>query len=231
MNIINILKQSYDNFKLAHLYQIKCNTSQSTEELNLWMEKLLQSFSSSLNQNHPDVLWIEKKSSQYVLEDFAPIYKFNSYKKLNAKRKFIVITSADELKDLHINKLLKIFEEPQEDTTIFLLNSSGKEMLSTIESRSIGLRVTLEKKSGPSVDIGELRQTSYHDFSQKLKNDPKLETQITQTLFSSHTPINWDELSRFKTYTERLELDNLYHNPPLYRYFKLYKLIQLWPAQ
>lgn len=106
--------------------------------------------------DHPDVYVLgntlsedEDKSDKFFkVEEAEGLARFFEFKAVQGKRKFAVITEGHRINTTVANKWLKLLEEPQGTSTIFLLNPQRGQLLPTIHSRAIHLR--LQSKSEDS---------------------------------------------------------------------------------
>lgn len=103
--------------------------------------------------DHPDVFVIgnkgdedeEKSEKALKVEEAEALSRFFEYKAVQAIRKFAVITEGHRINQTVANKWLKLLEEPIGTSTIFLLNPRRVELLPTIHSRAIHLRIAPDK--------------------------------------------------------------------------------------
>jgi hypothetical protein len=111
------------------------------------IEKHKQSLGNLMD--HPDVFVLgnteateeEKSEKAFKVEDAQALARFFEFRAVQAKRKFAVITQGHRITTTVANKWLKLFEEPQGTSTIFLLNPQRGQLLPTIHSRAIHLRI------------------------------------------------------------------------------------------
>ncbi|MBF0359635.1 MAG: hypothetical protein HQK49_01395 [Oligoflexia bacterium] len=126
------------------------------------------SSSSSSILNHPDFLFISRRdidremnienievnldiSKSYRINEFDEFFKFLNFKKFQLPYRFIIVEDAHLIEEELANKLLKSLEETPKCVSIFLLRPSEKEIIKTILSRAIKLRVDsnfFEMRSG-----------------------------------------------------------------------------------
>ena len=107
-----------------------------------------------LDLGHPDILIIEKdkKNKEYHVDNPAieEMFRHQSFTPTHLNRHFIIFKESQLISTSLANKLLKILEEPQKNTSIFFLNDGQRPMLSTIESRAITLRHPYQADSASS---------------------------------------------------------------------------------
>lgn len=94
--------------------------------------------------NHPDFKWIEKRpdKSDIVIEQIRQMTEDVYIKPFLAERKVYVIDEAHLLNTAAQNAMLKIFEEPPRFATILLLTDQLDQLLATIQSRAVILRLS-----------------------------------------------------------------------------------------
>jgi DNA polymerase-3 subunit delta' len=162
-NLSEKLLQLWAKKKLAHFYIIQPSPSETnprefTQEWTqgflasvLHKEKGLQQVAALelLNHGHPDILFVRKEEAHknYSVKDdnFSEFFRFQNFSSLDLEHRFIVIDDAQSITTIIANKLLKTLEEPAKNTTIFLLDPYRHEILPTISSRAIFLRIPSNK--------------------------------------------------------------------------------------
>lgn len=114
---------------------VQANAKTSDEQFAEWKEMILENPYASLNQwiNVSDPKGRKPIISKYQSEQ---IVKKLSLKSFEGKHKVSVIWMADEMNTVCANKLLKIIEEPPQDTLFVLIMESQENVLPTILSRT-----------------------------------------------------------------------------------------------
>jgi DNA polymerase III, gamma/tau subunits len=130
----------------------------------IFIKKFLSEiFKSTLNENnylhhvnllnketHPNVKNIEKIfdsrskkiKSEITIDQIRNLRNFvNETSSIMHLNKFIIIDSADDLNINSANSLLKILEEPNKDTFIFLISHQISALIPTIRSRCLKLKL------------------------------------------------------------------------------------------
>ncbi len=117
------------------------------------------------NNSHPNIKIIEKEidnktnkiKSYITIDQIRKIKPFlNSTSILENTSKIIIIDTADDLNINSANSILKILEEPKENTYIFLLSNQISSLLPTIRSRCLKIK---------------LNNHTFEDFTKILKNN------------------------------------------------------------
>ena len=99
-----------------------------------------------LNESvHPNIFIIdlEEKKKSIDIESSREIIKFNNKSSLINNNKIILINDSEFLNLNSANALLKIIEEPNENTLIILIQDSSKNILETLSSRFISFNFKL----------------------------------------------------------------------------------------
>jgi|GEM_PF-3279855 len=95
-----------------------------------------------LNKSHPDLLIVEKQmdekkgaeKTEILVDDVRKINSFLRLTPAQSKWRVVIVDGADEMNIASANSILKILEEPPQNSIIILLSHSGK-VLPTIRSR------------------------------------------------------------------------------------------------
>lgn len=182
MNLHDLLLKKATKNELAHFYILE--TSASPEEAQQLLQNFVQNFIRDYYQkiegakqglthlmDHPDVFVLgntsesedEKQDKFFKVEEAETLARFFEFKPVQGKRKFAVITEGHRINATVSNKWLKLFEEPQGISTIFLLNPKKQQLLPTIHSRAIHLRL----KANPS-ESGQDEWTEFLTNIQKM---------------------------------------------------------------
>ena len=108
--------------------------------------------------NHPDLLVVqpldeENEPRDYLVEDLKPLVQFLSYRPIQVKRRFVIMTDVHALGVTVANRLLKTLEEPEGEVSFLWLNHTGAKLLATLESRA--QMVLLSEAPSVAVDLVE----------------------------------------------------------------------------
>jgi hypothetical protein len=191
MNIKTLLQNKYHEEDLGHFYILSTVSSKNDQFLRNWMADYL----SSLSENNPyddifedpDITLItpkNKKTKNYVLEDFNPFFQFIQHRPIQKKRSLVVIDTG--LIGPRIStKLLKTLEDPPSHVSIFLLTHTNSSLSLPLKSRAISLSLeeeNLDSKENVDYFHSDLESWAYaQDFSVEEKNVyHKLENYITR---------------------------------------------------
>lgn len=147
------LIKAYHLNKLAHFFIIEPNISPNSNMMSQWTMELMTSLTQTKKiENHEDVLILSPTKEQYQLDQINEIIRFLNSSPTKLDSKFVIINHGDKLKELHLNRLLKTFEEPHINGHIFLINNSKKLLLETINSRAITIRLNFQNEV-PKIDF------------------------------------------------------------------------------
>ncbi len=90
------------------------------------------------NQHH-SVKWLETEAAHFKIDEAREILKSLSLRQWQGPR-FVVFDGADKLNSQAANALLKVIEEPPEDTFFILITNRPQQILPTIRSRTQWIR-------------------------------------------------------------------------------------------
>lgn len=180
MNLHDILLKKAFNQELGHFYIVETSAPEnvSHEKLLTFVHEFIRDYyqkveghkQSMVNlMDHPDVFVLgntnededDKNDKFFKVEEAETLNRFFEFRPVQGKRKFAVVTEGHRINTTVANKWLKLLEEPQGTSTIFLLNPRRQQLLQTIHSRAIHLR--LPTKSEP-LDFSE-----WNEFTTDLK--------------------------------------------------------------
>lgn len=160
MNLKDILLQKGHKQELGHFYILETSApeAEAHEKLIHFVHEFIRDYYQQVEghkqslahlMDHPDVFVLgnlagedeDKNEKPFKVEEAEALSRFFEFKPVQGKRKFAVITEGHRLTTVVANKWLKLFEEPQGNSTIFLLNPRRGQLLPTIHSRAIHLRI------------------------------------------------------------------------------------------
>lgn len=232
INIENVLYEKFKKDELAHFYILSPSRNVNDQDfLTNWVDKLLQKILETKNIiNHEDFLEIKPEKVRYALDDFNDFFYFLNYKATRSTRKFMVIHDSERFTNKVSNKLLKTLEEPPIKSTIFLLNPTNAQLLQTISSRGINLRILPQDAQDLSSDIEKVKELAalpIHKIIEKLKGDNlgQTKTLLALTKFCTINS-NFNTLHQLQTLHDEFKQDRLYNNPATHRLYALANLIK-----
>ncbi len=184
--------------------------------------------------NHPDLLVIqpldeENEPRDYLVEDLKPLVQFLSYRPIQVKRRFVIMTDVHALGTTVANRLLKTLEEPEGEVSFIWINHTGAKLLPTLESRA--QTVLLSEKSAepdPRELIAEIKTlNTLHTFLERFKPQQNAQELLD---FLLHYEANHDGPGALKQ--ELLEITHnwqkaqMLHQPTSVRLVALYDYCQ-----
>lgn len=160
MNLHDILLKKASSQSLGHFYIVETSAPEevSHKALLSFIHNFIRDYYQKVEghkqsltnlMDHPDVFVMgnldveedDKNDKFFKVEEAETLNRFFEFKPVMAKRKFAVITEGHRITTVVANKWLKLFEEPTGNSTIFLLNPRRGQLLPTIHSRAIHLRL------------------------------------------------------------------------------------------
>ena len=200
----NLVKK-YNDGNLASVYL--AHYSEETDPKK-WGQEYL--FHITKNSDHPDILWVDldedEKDYKVDSRGIKEFLKFLNFAGYELKKKFIMINDAHLMSTIVLNKLLKVFEELPENFCLFLFSPQNFELLATVESRAIKIRLPKNLSiDGYSAPLPEY--ASAQDFIASLKKSERPE--LDEKKFIEQSLIKTLQSSNYKECCE--DLENLKH--------------------
>jgi DNA polymerase III subunit delta' len=148
--VLKMLKNSMLKNRVAHAYLLEGIRGTGKREIGLLMTKAL--FCDSLQEefkpcencsncrrinsgNHPDVHIVEPDGQSIKVNQIRELQTEFAKKGVESSRKVYMLEHADKMSSSAANSLLKFLEEPNSETTAFLLTEQPQQILPTIISR------------------------------------------------------------------------------------------------
>ena len=156
MSVLTTLLKKAADQKLAHFYIVESSSQGDTQTILMdFVHSFIKSYYQQVEHqkgslenlmDHPDVFVLglddsRKEHTAYTVLEAEALSRFFEFRPVQSQRKFVVISEAHRMSSVIANKWLKLLEEPQGQSTIFLLNSKRMKLLDTIHSRAIHLRL------------------------------------------------------------------------------------------
>lgn len=86
-------------------------------------------------QTHPDLYFVKGHNEHIKIPEIRTLKKNLGYKKFQGRRRIVIIDEAWKMTSEAANCILKVLEEPPEDTTFILLSGTKGALLPTVVSR------------------------------------------------------------------------------------------------
>jgi len=124
-----------------------------------WIEYMQQVSGYAVQSDWYLFLQIGKKQGKIYVQDANNLIHILGFKPYEANHKIAIIWLADKMDASPANKLLKTFEEPPDDTLIFLIAERYELLLPTVRSRAQLIKV-------PRLKDDEIRQALSEKYSE-----------------------------------------------------------------
>ncbi|MFB3165304.1 DNA polymerase III subunit delta' [Neobacillus sp. 179-J 1A1 HS] len=178
--VLKMLKNSLLKQRVAHAYLLEGIRGTGKKEIALLITKalfcdsLLEGFKPCENchncrrinsGNHPDVHKVEPDGLSIKKQQIQDLQEEFSKKGVESSRKVYMISDADKMSVSAANSLLKFLEEPNSQTTAFLLSEQPQQLLPTILSRC---QILSFKPLSPLAMINQLTENGVNPMKAPL---------------------------------------------------------------
>ena len=162
-----------------------CNKSYDTACNECKSCKLFESLS------HPDIFEVEleEKNNFIKIEQIRNVNEFTDYKQQISNKKLVIINQANKLNISASNALLKTLEEPNSNTIFILTANNKKELLPTIVSRCLEIKLTESLKSENDNEVNSI----FADIQSIITNQSNL-IEISSKWVKSFESIVWSNI-------------------------------------
>lgn len=252
MNLSEILLKKAAAEALGHFYIVETSGPENIahDKLLSFVHSFIKDYYQKVEghkqslanlMDHPDVFVIGNLSSEddddksdkfFKVEEAETLNRFFEYKPVQGKRKFAVITEAHRVNTIVANKWLKLLEEPQGVSTIFLLNPRKGQLLPTIHSRAIHLRLPSGPVAFEATEWNELlADMKSMSLSQFLENYSRGERDLNFWVGElirweseqSDQPVAKDNL---KTWLKSFQEMEIFHQPTATKWTLFYSFVK-----
>lgn len=189
-----------------------------TENFKVYVEGEGKKKFAYLMGEHPDFIFIPPHGNYIKIDQVRALKDFAYIKPALSKRKVIIIDDAHTMTNQAANALLKILEEPPEDTTIILTTSKRSAILPTILSRTFQVefkgfsKEEIMKMANVSEEIAEISEGS---LKRALLLKEKIEILSKAKEFLKMDPLKVykisEEFDELESEDKKLFLDILEH--------------------
>ncbi|NYE09392.1 DNA polymerase-3 subunit delta' [Bacillus niacini] len=178
--VLKMLKNSLLKQRVAHAYLLEGIRGTGKKEITLLITKalfcdsLIEGFKPCENchncrrinsGNHPDVHKVEPDGLSIKKQQIQDLQEEFSKKGVESSRKVYMISDADKMSVSAANSLLKFLEEPNSQTTAFLLSEQPQQLLPTILSRC---QILSFKPLSPLAMINQLTENGVNPMKAPL---------------------------------------------------------------
>lgn len=239
MSLQETLLQKAKSKGLAHFYIVEgpdlLNFTQKFIQ-NYYAQIENHQFRSTNLMDYPDVFVLgaqnnDEEEKAFTVQDAENFSRFFEFKPVQGQRKFAVITEGHRINTIVANKWLKLLEEPQGESTIFLLNPRGVKLLDTIHSRAIHLRLPPLKTT--------VNQDEWKEFLAQVKNmnlvqfletysrgDKKLEDYLNELLhWEAEQTDQLNAKSALETWLKSYQEMETFHQPTATKWTLFYSYL------
>ncbi len=116
-----------------------------------WREYVIQNQGYADTSSWYSFLDVENKQGYMSVRDAASLLRKLSMKSYEGEYKIAIIWMAEKMRVDTANKLLKLLEEPPEKTVFLLVAEDAEELLATIKSRTVLVKV-------PAIEVNEVER-------------------------------------------------------------------------
>lgn len=106
----------------------------------------------SAGGHHPDVLQIDVEEGLIRVAEIRQLIQFFTSRPHCSQHKIACINGAEKMNKSAANALLKVLEEPPATATLFLLTDSPQQLLPTIRSRCLRMRIDISQQKQAVMD-------------------------------------------------------------------------------
>tara|TARA_Y100000992_G_C21237071_1_gene478725 strand:+ start:377 stop:1309 length:933 start_codon:yes stop_codon:yes gene_type:complete len=209
-------------------YALSVNENNSYNLENCEIDPQSHSFKTISNGSNPNLILIDissEKKNIDINQIRELISKLNK-SSLNNKPRFVLIDNIEFLNINSINALLKVLEEPNENTFFILINSS-KKVLPTIKSRCIDYKISLNNKECVSI-TNELVDNKLHELINKdITNYYLTPGNFLRLIkFSNDNNFNLSSIN-LRDFLKKIIRENYYKKDNFIKYF-IFEFIHLY---
>lgn len=145
MNSIKNLQKLYKEKKMSHIYILETNNvSQLIKDLEDLFYEILET--DVILKNNPNYIFIEPEGKNIKKEQILELRRKLSLKPILSKNNLFVIIESEKLSLSSSNSMLKILEEPYENSCGFLITNNVENIILTIRSRSQILKIKYDEQ-------------------------------------------------------------------------------------
>lgn len=250
MNWQDILFEKATKNQLGHFYILETSLPPGLAQEKLfnftvtfiktYFQKIDQLKQNSANiLDYPDVFMMgtlpeyeDKKDPNYMVNDAEAMIRFFEFRPVQGSRKFAVIPEGHKMTNQVANKCLKLLEEPNGNSTIFLLNPRGVKLLDTIQSRGLTVRIKSEKPKIPDTNwIRFIQNSAAQNLAEFIESNQKEDEDVS---FWTQEWANWEaeqsdnlpSKEAFVDWLKNLQEMETFHQPSATKWSLFYSVLK-----
>lgn len=251
MNLPEILLTKAKNNELGHFYIVETSAPEhlAHETLLTFVHQFIRDYYQKVEgqkqslthlMDHPDVYVIgnlnededEKNDKFFKVEEAEAFARFFEFKPVQAKRKFAVITEGHRINNIVANKWLKLLEEPHGLSTIFLLNPRRGQLLPTIHSRAIHLRLPVKLPASDFSEwnnlLADLKKMTLSEFLENYsRKEPTLDFWVNELIRWESEQIDQPRSkSALESWLKQFQEMETFHQPTATKWTLFYSYVR-----
>ncbi len=203
------------------------NEDFSYDEKKKEIDSKNKSFKLLQNGSHPNfnIIDINSEKKNIDIDQIRDLIRNLNKSSFKDDPKFVLIDNIEYLNKNSVNALLKVLEEPNDDTYFILINNN-KKIFSTLKSRCIDFKISLSHNESLKI-TNKLLNTDVLDLIHEEYLDYYFTPGMVLNLinFSQENSINLKELS-LELFLKKIIKENIYKKQKSFKYI-IYYFVEL----
>ena len=131
-----------------------------------------KSYKLILNNTHPNLfrLFLKEDKKSIEISDIRNLINFTNLSSLGNQKKIVLIDDIEYLNINSVNALLKVIEEPNNNTYFILINNIDRNIKDTLRSRCIEFKLSINKNAIKNIINDLYPNINYDDLSYDFVN-------------------------------------------------------------
>ena len=119
------------------------------------------------HNSHPNLyrIFLKPDKKNIEISEIRNLINFTNLSSLGDQKKIILIDDVEYLSINAVNALLKVVEEPNDNTFFILINNSSKKIIHTLRSRCIEFKLSIDKSVIKNIINDLYKEINYDDIS------------------------------------------------------------------
>ena len=124
------------------------------------------------NNTHPNLfrIFLKKDKKSIEISDIRNLINFTNLSSLGNQKKIVLIDDIEYLNINSVNALLKVIEEPNNNTYFILINNIDRNIKDTLRSRCIEFKLSINKNTIKNIINDIYPNINYDDLSSDFVN-------------------------------------------------------------